>query len=151
MSPEFIFRFDSILRQRKILEDNEAKEFARLSNIYNAECDKLTKLVNKFGDTQKELSEKKRNNIDIKELKRYYTYLDALKTDMGSQRLRIKGAETKMEAQRKKLVIAQKNKKMIDKLKENDFNLFKEEERKNEIKTVDDINTIKVARDQSRR
>lgn len=149
MSPKFKFRFDPVLKQREIIEQTEAKIFAELHKIYDDECKRLEEMTRKFQTTQGELTSKEKIGINIKEIKIYYAYLNSLKIDMKTQKLRIMDAEQKMEAQRKKLAEAQKNKKVIDKLKENKYNEFIEEERKSEIKTIDDVNSVKAARNRT--
>jgi flagellar FliJ protein len=146
MSPKFKFKLEPVLKYRNILEKKEAKEFAKLHKKYDEECGKLDLINTNYKNTQKELEVKKRAGIDIKELKTYYTYLNSLNLDIKAQQLKVKEAEAKKEEQRKKLVNAQKDKKVIDKLKDNKYNEFKEEERKDEIKTIDDINSITTAR-----
>jgi flagellar FliJ protein len=146
MSPKFKFRLDSVLKHRKIIEKKESKLFAELHKKYKKEYSRLDRLLTQFKKTQNELSVKKRKGIDITELKTYHTYINSLNGDIKSQKFKVKEAEAKMEKQRKKLIAAQKNMKVIDKLRENEINNFKEEERKNDIKAIDDINVITTAR-----
>jgi len=141
MSPKFKFKFDTVLKHRKLLEDKEAKEFYKRHSKLDKETATLNDLLNRYKDSQTELARKKEQGIDIAELKIYYTYMNALKLDIRAQRIKVKQADAKKEEQRKELVKAQKNKKVIDKLKENKINEFKEEERTQDLKTLDDINS----------
>ena len=146
MSPKFKFRLGSILKQRKIIEKKESKLFAKMHEKYQKECDHLDILLANLKKNQNELSVKKKKGIDITELKTYHTYINSLSADIKTRRLKVKEAKDQMEKQRKKLIAAQKDKKVIDKLKENEYNNFIEEERKNDLKTIDEINIMATAR-----
>ncbi len=146
MSPKFKFRFASVLRHREILEKQEAKEFAIFLRKCDTERQALKKLENKYDATQSELGEKKVAGADMKEIKMYYTFLTSLKNDMVAQQKNVAKAEEELEEQRQKLIKSQMDKKVIEKLKKNDYLSFVEEDRKEDIRVIDEINTGKAAR-----
>ncbi len=146
MSPKFNFKIESVLKQRKILEEREAKAFHALHQKLDRETEKLNSLKNKYKETQEKLTKKESEGIDITELKTFYTYLDSLKDDIKVQDLKVMEARGNLEKQRKILVKAQKDKKVIDKLKENKLDEHKELERIEEIKAIDDIVSVSEAR-----
>jgi flagellar FliJ protein len=146
MSPKFKFKYDTVLKHRKILENKEAKKFAELHKNHGDECSKLSSMQDKYKCTQNALKAKKEEGISIDELKAYYTYMNSLNIDINTQDLKVKDAKAKKEIQRKNLVAAQKKKKVIDKLKENKLIEHREGERRSEIKVTDDINTTTTAR-----
>ncbi|MBS4539845.1 flagellar export protein FliJ [Clostridium sp. D2Q-11] len=133
----------------------------RLQNVLDFKSSMQTQMVSKYNDAKKILEkaenvlidynilkkkiENEKNNLSmsgrIKDLKLYNQYINQIKFQIEEQKNHIKEAEINVELAKENLVEAAKDKKIFEKLKENEFNKYLDKEKKKEAIIVDEIVT----------
>ncbi len=143
----FRFPLEPLLRYRRQKEDTEKYELANRVRSMQAIQNNL------------EMIEKKAANITVAAKKQmtspgvtmpiiawYSNYLDQLRRLRAATRDKLAQAETETESQRKKLIKASVDRKIIERFKEIKRQAYYDDEAKKEQKTIDEINTLRAGR-----
>jgi len=141
MGKSFQFPLQKVLNVRQIIEDRQAVALKKSQASLNREKKQL-----------KDLSEKKHAQIEIDEnvctdqvklslngLKVSVDYISQLNDKITSQIEVVKKSNEKMEEKREVLINASKDKKIVEKLRENQLTDYKIINRKNESKEESEI------------
>lgn len=88
-------------------------------------------------------AEETSEGMEVNELKLLINYINYYKRSIKDQKLKIKMAEDHLSICRAELLTATQEKKMIEKLKEKDFEKYLYQEQKKEEKLVDDLVSFK--------
>ena len=133
------FSMEPLLKHRKYLEDLQKQELGEFKRILVDEKKKL-KIYQKAKDRLlKELYVKQQEGITASENLLYFDFIDQLSTDLDKQKERLLDLENKIYQKHYDLINAMKNRKTLDRLKENEMNeyrheiLVKEQEFLNEV------------------
>ncbi|MCM8773675.1 MAG: flagellar export protein FliJ [Candidatus Omnitrophica bacterium] len=149
--PEFKFRLEKVLELRKKKEEERQRELAMLKELLLREEQFLKELKEKDCKMREEISVLQAHNhkpIDIEELIRYTDYLEKLREKIISQIENIKKLIEDTEKKRGELIDASKEKKIMEKLKDNQFKKFKETVDSWERKILDEIGTINYSKEE---
>ncbi|MEW5693117.1 MAG: flagellar export protein FliJ [Candidatus Hydrogenedentota bacterium] len=140
----FKFRFERILGLRKHKEKEKmeelAKEQKKLFLLYN----ELKRNLEESETKLKELREKEKGMVIIEELIRYRAYLTKLYKEEAALRKKIKKQEEVVEEKRLELVEASKERRMMERLKENQEKEYWIEFWKQDEKVNDDLTTART-------
>ncbi|WP_220727610.1 flagellar export protein FliJ [Marinilactibacillus psychrotolerans] len=133
---------EKILDWREDLEEVAKKEVKDCENLLIMEKQKLESLL-------KESRKLKSDNLfksNIDSVKRHSLYKDMLDENIIQQKLAIKNVEMQLNIAQEKLLKANKNKRIMEKLEEKERYGHKEAEKKEEQKQLDEISTLQFGR-----
>ncbi|MCR4739625.1 MAG: flagellar export protein FliJ [Lachnospiraceae bacterium] len=135
----FIYRMQNILNLKEKLETQAKNEFAMASSAVNEEEAKLKALYDRkkaYEDRLKTLYESDLSLFDIRETSQAVELMDY---QIGIQQENLRRAEEILEYKREALKIAMQEKETQEKLKENAFEVFKQEVKAAESKEIDEL------------
>lgn len=144
--PQFNFRLQKVLDVRKYKEEVKKQELAALLLEYQKEQEFLNYLKFNQDKYQKELREKQVGAIDVFELIFYYTYLFKLHQDIERQINTLCKLQEQIDLKREEVIQAQKERKIVEKLKDKKWIDFKKELDLSEQKFLDEIGINKFVR-----
>jgi flagellar FliJ protein len=131
----YTFAMEKILELREIKEKNVMEEFALSQNELLHQELILTRLNNQYESAK----EKGLEVMDIYELRQHDLYKHSLEDRIEKQEELIKLQNDELEKIRLDLVDAQKERKIMENLKEKDFDTYKENVKSLEQKELDEM------------
>jgi flagellar FliJ protein len=114
----FRFRLESILTQRRHIEETFQKELAEASQELAAAQAVLREIKGTHRQCMRDMRRKQRGRFRADDILLYYSYLERLKQDIELHMKRIVAAERNVAQKRLALLEAMKKRKILDKLKE---------------------------------
>ena len=142
----FEFKLEKVLALKKRKEQEKEKEFAELKKLlvkeerFHEELKAEAGRINgKVEDIQ---TEKGVEKLDLRELLRYYDYLEGLRKRVSLQVTQIRKLMEDIEKKRVDLLEASKERKILEKLRDNQYKKFKDRVDEVERKFLDDIGTM---------
>lgn len=140
--PTFKFRLESVLELRKRIEEQRKKELASLRELLRKEQDFLKELETKTVEALQGMKECQKGTIfNIEEVMRYYRYFTFCRDKIKEQISIIEGLIASVEKKREDLVAASKERKILEKLKENQLHEYKVMMDSWETKMIDELAT----------
>lgn len=143
---KFKYRVESYLKYSRHLRDNALKEMQKALGIKNNLISKLEWMENEMKKSYLLNSEVGKSISDIHFINDNNSFMTMLKDQMASLSNEIRKAEEVYEDRYHKLLELQKQVKKLELHKENEFNKYKNKMKKLVQKQLDDINSIKVRR-----
>ncbi len=140
--PRFRFRFDTILRTRRTKEDHEKGILsARMAELRKEEeaLNGLEQQLYSCMDAMDEWTRQER--IDPQMLMSYTMYFERIKQMIAEQRKMVQAAMKKVEEQQSVVVDAMKDRKIMEKLEERDFEKWRLQTERELQKTMDEMAT----------
>jgi flagellar protein FliJ len=138
----FKFRLESVLELRKRVEDQRKKELAHLRELLHKEQDFLKELEAKTVEALSGMKECQRGSVfNIEEVMRYYRYFTFCRDKIKEQISLIESLIVSVEKKREDLVAASKERKILEKLKENQLQEYKQVMDSWETKIIDELAT----------
>lgn len=121
------FSMEPLLKHRKYIEDLQKQELGEFKRMLVDEKKKL-KVYQKAKDKLlKELYVKQQEGITASENLLYFDFIDQLSIDLDTQKERLLDIENKIYQKHYDLINAMKNRKTLDRLKENEMNEYRHE------------------------
>jgi flagellar FliJ protein len=114
----FRFRLETILTQRRHVEETSQKELAEASQELAAAQAALRETKGIHRQCMRDMRRKQRGRFRADDMLLYYPYLERLKQDIELHMRRIAAAERNVAQKRQALLEAMKKRKILDKLKE---------------------------------
>jgi len=114
----FRFRLETILTQRRHVEETFQKELADASQELAAAQAFLREAKGMHRQCMRDMRRKQRDRFRADDMLLYYPYLERLKRDIELHMKRIAAAERNVAQKRQALLEAMKKRKILDKLKE---------------------------------
>lgn len=137
---KFNYRMQSILDLKLKLEDQERSNYGLANLRLREEEEKLQQLAIRRAGYEKQGRELRTSGaIDIVELETNRRAVEAMKVLIRAQMLEVRRAEKDVDAARKRLQEAIQERKIHEKLRENAFEVFKEELEADEKKQIDEL------------
>lgn len=140
---KFIYTMQSILDIKYKLEEQQKTVFSLAQHKLTKEEKKLEALNAKKQKYQQGLKELMQSSLNIRDIKWYEDAVETMKYKIKIQILVVKRAENELEAARKKLTEIMVDRKTHEKLKENEFEEFKNELNSIEKKEIDELVSFK--------
>ena len=135
----FRFRFESVLRYRKIIEENKNRDFGiALSHLKHEETN-LEGIKNSISYHEELIEKSASGMISAHDLENKLNYAHLLDDKRESQEKQVKKAEDEVELKRTELANAAKKKKIFERLKEHDHEDYNDELRKEEQALIDEL------------
>ena len=139
----FKFRLQSVLTVKEKIEDLKKNEFGKammaLAEAQRIKAEMEAARDKAIDDFRREIHE----GIDPIAFGRYNQFIDNVKLAIIRQEFVVEQCEAFVEQKRQELVEAMRDRKTLETLKDNDFEEFLIEEKKQEQKVVDEIVSYK--------
>lgn len=139
---KYKFSMEKILNWRTGIEKVSMEEFAILQNELHHEKLVLANLEKEY----KKSKDKNLDNCNVNELMQQHLYVQNIKDKIENQNKVISIKKNQVEESRDKLVIAQKDRKVMEKLKEKDYDDFQENMKLEEQKELDEMAVLRFQR-----
>lgn len=136
---KFKFKMESILNLKNRIAEQKELEFAKALAVVENEKILLAHYNKNKTDTLDHFKTEIDNKISPIEFKVIINYLEFTNNNIHYQKGAIAKAEKTAEKKRLELVEATKERKMLDKLKENKYEIFLEDGKKQEQKQIDEV------------
>lgn len=133
------FSMESILELRERTEKEEMEAMARIQN--RLEIEKYERL--QLEEEKLESQEAKSLCQNFQQVRYYDLYLDRIERELGEKAQEIERTEKELEEQRERLVDGQKDRKIMEKLKEKEYDNYVEEIQRLEQIELDEIAVLK--------
>ena len=114
----FRFRLETILTQRRHVEETFQKELADARQELAAAQAVLRETKDTHRQCMRDMRRKQRDRFRADDMLLYYPYLERLKQDIELHMKRVAAAERNVAQKRQALLEAMKKRKILDKLKE---------------------------------
>lgn len=137
----YSFRLEKVLNYKENIENIKKGEYGDINRRLNNEEEKLLN----YNIHKEDLLTKKYESIkntNVANLKLYNNYLQEISSNIEKQEMVISNIKEELEKTKEELLVAMREKKVFEKLKENDYNEFLKEVKKDEEKLVDGIVTF---------
>lgn len=137
----FRFRFENILTYKENIETQKSIEFSQAQNTYRRQKEKVDLLIaerDNLINLMREVSSSSEFDFNLFNVIR--SFVLKLEEDIKFEQDILSNLKEIMEAKRKELVKASQDKKIMEKLKEKEFKLYEDMERKKETIELDEIN-----------
>ena len=112
------FKLETVLRHRKHLEENAHKVFSQSRREWEQARNALNAMTHNQQQYRRELKNKMAGDTGAGELRLYHRYLGRLEEEIAAQNVLVEQLAGEKEEKRALLLVALKNRKMIEKLKE---------------------------------
>jgi flagellar FliJ protein len=117
----FHFRFETVLAQRRHVEESFQKELAEARQQLSAAQAVLREAKETRRQCMREMRRKQRDRFRADDILLYYPYLERLTQEIELHMKSVAAAERKVAQRRQALLEAMKKRKILDKLKEKQF------------------------------
>ena len=138
----FRFRLEPVLRVKRIREDQRKKEFGEALSRFWEESRRLEELKRKRMECLGALG-KVGDPFRLRLAVEYARYLEG---EIKESERRLENLRREVEAKRKALVEAMKERKILERLKEKKLEEYRRKELLKEIKSLDEIASLRFAR-----
>lgn len=135
---KYKFEFEELLNVKCQKENSIRNSLSKEEKILNVMKDNLIKIIELKKDEQNKFDNKGKT-IKIFDIEVFYNYIDQMEENILSQKKAIKTQESKVENIRKHLIEISKEKQILEKIREEDFEYYKKELLYEERKINDEI------------
>lgn len=143
---KFVFKLETVLDMRKRKEEDiQIKLGIAISELHKMQLN-LEETYKKRRSYQAEIEIFKSNIKQMDDLLMYQNYVDSMEKVIERMKLEILEMEKKVEEVRVLLGQAARERKMIEKMKEKEYEKYQKEQRTQEINFLDEIGVLKEAR-----
>jgi flagellar FliJ protein len=133
------FKLQAVLDHRQFIEDGLKKELAEVKNQASEAQHQLEALENKEMNTLAALKEEQTKGLSSDKVAAYHAYLESLMQRIHGQRQTVAEINERVVAKQGKLLEALKERQILEKLKEKDFDRFHQEMLHKERRFIDEI------------
>lgn len=141
----FKFRLEKILGLKEKIEEAKKNEYGKAKKKLDDAIAKKNALIAKKNDLINEMKSFDGNIEALKKRNEYYKYIDYLKEVIAEMEIRIEMLRKEAEEKRHELEEAMKERKILDKYKEKEFDKYKKEELRIENGLVDELVSYKYS------
>ena len=145
----FVFRLQTVLEVKERAEEEEKRKLSDLIAWQRDEEAVLAGMIAKEQQTRQHLKDKQQTGafLEVDELQRISYFLKKIAQDIIAQRAKLVEIARRIEEQRVALMKAAQEKKTLEMLKEQHYNEYMQEIEEEERKLLDELATLKYARD----
>jgi len=136
---KFLYKLQNILSIKVSLETQSKTAYAEASNKLDIEETNLNNLLKKRLEYEEQCRQLSKAILDIPSIQRCNRAMDITKELIKKQIVTVKVAEKNLDLARNRLNNAMKERKTYEKLKENSFEVFKQEINMEEKKEIDEL------------
>ncbi len=135
----FNFRLQRVLDIRETVEELKKRNLEKSIKALNDEFTRLTEMSLTLESSQNRLRVKISGRLNVIEIQSYFDYFNMLNKLIDLQEHRIDDAKKVVTSKRDELIKATKEKKILEKLKEKAWSLYKVEMGREEQNLIDEI------------
>ena len=143
---KFIYSMQNILNIKYKLEDQAKIEYSLAKAELDMQQQILWQLHERRVGYSDQLTDSISAQLNLKEIRNLQDAVENMKYRIRIQAVVVKKAEKKVELAEAKLTYAMKERKTHEKLKENAFELFKQEVQAQETKEIDELTSFRYGR-----
>lgn len=136
---KFFYKMQNILDIKEKLETQARNDYAVANAALAEEEEKLNVLIRRRGEYEEKLKESYSGTLDLKTITEYSEAVDIIKYHIRLQEVNVANAQKQVDITRDKLQEAMQERKTHEKLKENAFEVFKQEVAASESKEIDEL------------
>ena len=137
------YKFESVLKYRKSTENNK-KNLLNLSIKKHIEEKKgLYRLYDNLYESYESMKREFNNGIKIEEIANVAEWQSFYREEIKKKTVSVENAKNNVKSKRLELISAMQDRKIMEKLKEIDFNNYKYEEQRKIEKSLDEIISFK--------
>jgi len=140
------FRFQKVLRSKKIIVDELTAKTGRAQKILLLEVNKLNELKGREDEYFRQLASRQVGRVDAGELHRCHQFLDLLRQVISEQNTLVNEIARRVDMLRAMLVEAEKERKIFEKLDEKEREQFYQAFSKREQALLDEVGTNRFVR-----
>jgi flagellar FliJ protein len=144
------FRFESVLKSKKVIVDDLASKTARAQRILALEKKKLNDFKHRETQCVRDLTRLQVGSVNVGEVKRCHRYLQQLGNAVKEQNKLVEEILVRVEMLRKMLIEAEKERRILEKLDEKDKEEFLRNLSKKEQELLDEIGINKFVQKNTR-
>jgi flagellar protein FliJ len=145
MPAEFEFRLQPLLDSRKRIEQEKQRDFAAIRRIVEDIALELKRLADSRSRCMKQLGESARSR-SAADLRLFDAHLRSLDAAIGAERRRRSELEANWQRLREELILASRERRVIEKLKERRRRAFEAKEARREELELDEANARRYDR-----
>ena len=139
----FEFKFETVLSLKKQIEQNIKNKLSNEIQILNEANSYLQNIIKKRQNLIAEFESSRQEQTNIYQILSYYDYLNVLDQRIELKKQEIAEINKRIAEIRLELLNAVKEKQILVKLEENEFDKYRNELKIEEQKTNDEINSYK--------
>lgn len=132
------FRFETLLKLRKNMEDLVQKDFAGANRHLLSQTNRLNFMYQVEEESKKELGPRTRESVDINNMFLYNNFFQGIRVQENLQNRIINEVTPKVEEKREALAEAMRKRKTLEILKEREQRTRKKEQDKQETALLDE-------------
>ncbi len=136
---KFQFRLESLRRLRAAREEERKRTFAAAVKFYRKELERLEELKDRERKAREELAERLASGSVREEILGLRDFLEGMAVSIKSQEDRVEEARVRMEEERRLLVEATRERKVVDKLHERALMRYRYEVSREEQGFLDEV------------
>lgn len=135
----FIYQMQNILDIKYKLEEQAKQNYMSVKARLNEALDYMEQLQKRHADYMSQYTMLVSSNLDIVEIENCKNAILVMETYMNEQQLVINKIEMELEQAASEMNEAMKERKIHEKLRENQFEIFKQELNQEEMKEIDEL------------
>jgi len=139
---KFKFTLEALLRVRKVEENVALAGYSKVMERVNVHRRKQEEARAQAAREMAMFSERPHADFSIEEMLNYDRYLDRLGTEERVALHEIDRMRPELEREKQKLLLARRNRKIVETVKERKFEEYKKELRKKESKEYEELNGL---------
>ncbi len=136
---KFIYRMENILQIKYKLEEQAKQNYMEVQARLNEATDKLQQLQNRKQRYEEQYRQLVSEHLDILEIETCKNAILYMDDEIKNQQNVIRSIEKELEQALERMNEAMKDRKIHEKLKENQFEIFKQELNLEEMKEIDQL------------
>jgi flagellar FliJ protein len=136
---KFNFRLQKVLEYRGVMEDGRLRAFAKAVQVFQRRRDELTRLADELAVYRTRLAAMGVGRLCTRELALYRSYLSHCEIQVARAAEWMREAALAMEASRRELVTARREKRVIERLKEIKRRQYDYEAARDQTKELDEV------------
>lgn len=144
---KFQFKLQTLLEQRKAKEDRLLGELAELRREEAGELVRLVRLKDELDAARQGMASAHARSAPVEELAQRDEHMKAKRDDVRLQELTLKAVQDRVEAKRRELVTAMKDRKVLEALRDRQEQEYLRECARAEQNTLDEIASVRYARE----
>lgn len=136
---KFVYRMQNILNIKSKLEEQAKMDYGMARALLNEEEEKLERMQQRKTEYEEAARGALQDALHVREIRENKEAILRMDEFIALQRLEIQKAEQRLEEARIKLQEAMQERKIQEKLRENAFEAFMEEEKARESREIDEL------------
>lgn len=142
---KFVFRLDNILRLKEKVEEQEKINFGNAQAVLDEAVDLYEELLERKDGAEDNLRNMLNECASVLDIRQAESGISIIKMYCRTQLMKVRQEEKNVEEARIKLEEAMTERKIYEKLKENEFERYKQEMQKKEGLEIDELVSYKYS------